>query len=103
MTDKATPDLILLKARLSGQNFKNLLKRKKITKWRIYRDCGITYNTLLNWQQGRSHPSDELALRVARYLGLIKSPDGVIANLRRQMNDIQKKIESLEVNPLERR
>jgi DNA-binding XRE family transcriptional regulator len=103
MTDTATPDLTLLKARLSGQNFKNLLKQKKVTKWRIYKDCKITYHTLCNWQSGRSHPSDELAVRVARYLGLIKSPDGVIAGLRRQMNTIQKQIKSLEVNPLERR
>lgn len=88
-------DLALIKPRLKGANLKRLLKSLSLTKWRVAKDCDITYRTLINWQTGKTTPSDELALRVARYLGLIKPQDDEIKDIRKQIESLQSKLDRL--------
>lgn len=88
-------DLYLIKKRLQGSNFKLLLIEKKTKKYRIARDCGISYRTLCNWQSGKTVPKDELALRVARYLGLIEPKEADLQEIKRDQKKIQEKIDRL--------
>ena len=75
MTKTPSISLTLIKASLTGPNLKKLLSKKKLSMWRIHKDCNISYQTLINWKNGRT-PSDELAERVGKYLGLIKPQEG---------------------------
>lgn len=95
MSNVASMDLTLLKRRLMGSNLKNLLKKKKLSKWRVAKDCGLTYRTLLNWEQEKVDPSDEYILRVAKYFGLIKLKDAEIAELKKEQKQLATKIERL--------
>lgn len=88
-------DLNLIKNQLQGSNFKKLLKTKKVKKYGIAKNCGISYRTLCNWQVGKTKPSDELALRVARYLGLIKPKEADILDIKREQEKLQEKIDRL--------
>lgn len=87
-------DLTLIKASLTGSNLKKLLLKKNISMWRIHKDCDISYQTLINWKNGRS-PSDELAERVGKYLGLIKPAEAQILELQKQQAELTKKIDRL--------
>lgn len=89
-------DLKLLKNRLTGSNFKNLITLKGLPKYRIAKDCGITYRTLLNWQKGIVEPSDDNAIIVGRYLGLIKITDAERQLLRKEINELHAKLRRLE-------
>jgi len=89
-------DLILLKSKITGDNLKNLLKQKGLSKWKTAKDCRITYRTLLNWQKGKTTPSDEIALRVAEYLGLIKPNEIKKQELQKEVKELQKKIDRLD-------
>jgi len=88
-------DLILLKSKITGDNLKDLLKQKGLSKWKTAKDCRITYRTLLNWQKGITDPSDEIALRVAEYLGLIKPDEVKKQELQKEVKELQKKIDRL--------
>ncbi|MEE9390568.1 MAG: helix-turn-helix transcriptional regulator [Candidatus Aminicenantaceae bacterium] len=88
-------DLALIKPRLMGPNFKRLLKSLSLTKWRVSKDCNITYRTLINWQAGKTTPSDELAIRVGKYLGIIGSKEQEIMEIKKQMKELQDRIERL--------
>jgi hypothetical protein len=88
-------DLVLLKQRLRGSNLKKLLLEKKVSKWRVAKDCGITYRTLLNWQKGFTEPSDENAIIVGSYLGLIKPKEKEMFNLKAEFNTLKEKLERL--------
>ena len=88
-------DLNLIKNQLQGSNFKKLLKNKKTNKYRIAKDCDVTYRTLCNWQAAKTKPSDELALIVARYLGLIKPKEAEILEIKRDQEKLQEKIDRL--------
>jgi len=88
-------DLTLIKIQLQGSNFKKLLKEKKAKKYRIAKDCGITYRTLFNWQAGKTKPSNELALRVGKYLGLIKPNEANKQDLIRRLDKIREEINRL--------
>jgi len=87
-------DLTLVKASLRGSNLKKLLSKKNITMWRVHVDCNISYQTLINWKNGLN-PSDELAERVGKYLGLIKPHEAEILKLKKQQNELTKKIDRL--------
>jgi len=88
-------DLILIKKQLTGANFKRLLKNKKITKYRLSKDTGISYQTFCYWQSGKSYPKDAYAERVGKYLGLISDKDQII-KLRKEASELQRRIENLE-------
>jgi len=88
-------DLTLIKNQLRGANFKRLLKSKKVKKYGIAKDCGITYRTLCNWQTGKTEPSDYLAMIVARYLGLIKPKEADILGIKKKQDELQKEIDRL--------
>lgn len=60
-----------LKKLFSGDSLRKILKSKNTNKWRIAKETGITYQTLCNWQSGRTQPKDEKVLFLAKYLGLI--------------------------------
>lgn len=94
MTKTHSIDLTLVKAALTGSNLKKLLLRKNVSMWRIHKDCNISYQTLINWKNGRS-PSDELAERVGKYLGLIKPVEAAVLEIKKEQAELQKKIDRL--------
>jgi len=89
-------DLAILKSALYGQNFKNLLKKKSVTIYRMSKDTGITHQTLRGWKRGAHNPSDELALRAGKYLGLVDEAKLELIELKKSMNDISSRIRRLE-------
>jgi len=94
MTKPYAVDLTLIKASLTGSNFEKLLSKKKVTMWRVHKDCKISYQTLLNWKNGKT-PSDDLAKRVAKYLGLINPTEAEILEIKKQQAELQKRIDRL--------
>ncbi len=94
MTKTQGIDLTLIKASLTGSNLTKLLLKKKISMWRIHKDCGISYQTLINWKNG-SAPSDELAERVGKYLGLINLQQAEILALQKEQAVLKRKIDRL--------
>lgn len=94
MTKPYDIDLTLIKASLTGSNFAKLLSKKKVTMWRVHKDCKITYQTLLNWKSAKT-PSDDLAKRVAKYLGLIKPEEAEILEIKKQQAELQTKLDRL--------
>lgn len=89
------PDIELIKSQLVGTNLRHLLKDRDITKWRLAKDCGITYRTIINWQAGKTKPSDELALRAAEYLGILKKKDSEIIEIKKEVEELQKRLKLL--------
>ena len=84
-----------IKKWLSGPAFTQLIAREGTNKYRIARNTGISYQTLLNWEASRNKPSDKSAELVGRYLGLISSDDQII-ELEREANEIKAKLERLK-------
>ena len=86
-------DMEILKSRLIGGNLIELLKKKKLSKWRVAKDCDLTYRTILNWVQEKTKPTDENAIKVGKYFSLI----GVDEVARqKEIDDIKEKIRRLE-------
>lgn len=96
--DISTADLKLLKRRLMGSNLKNLLASKGLSKYRTAKDCGLTYRTLLNWQKEVVKPSDDNAIIVGRYLGLIKLSDAERHELKREIKKLNDRLRRLGNN-----
>jgi len=93
--DIASADLRLLKSRLKGSNLKKLISDKGLSKYRIAKDCGLTYRTLLNWQKEVVEPSDDNAIIVGRYLGLIKISDAERFELKKEFDEFKAKLQRL--------
>ena len=91
--DKIT--LRLLKKRLTGSNLRNLRISKNLTKYGIARDCGVTYRTVLNWEQEKVEPSDENTIILARYLGLIKPSEADRHKLKKEIDELNAKLQRL--------
>ena len=89
-------DLALIKPRLMGANFKRLLNSLSLTKYRVAQDCDVTYRTLINWQVGKTTPSDELAKRVGKYLGLIKPDELEIKDIEKQIKILQSRLDRVK-------
>ena len=87
--------LIRIKKWLYGSSFTQLMKREKTNKYRIAKNSGVSYQTLLNWESGRCRPNDHSAKIVAAYLGLISSDDQ-ITELEREANEIKSKLARLK-------
>lgn len=85
-----------IKYRLTGRRFIRLLKEKDVTKYEIHKALGISYRTLSNWQSENAVPSDELAIEVAKYLGLIE-PDAVtLLELEEKQRQLAREINRLK-------
>lgn len=95
MTDQRAAELELLRNRFCGQNFKKLLAAKGITKYRISKDCGISYRSLCYWQRG-AKPNDANALLVARYLGLISPEKEELLMMKKEVAALQEKIDRIK-------
>lgn len=93
--DIDTADLKILKSRLGGSNLKKLISEKGISKYRIAKDCGITYRTLLNWEQEKVEPSDDNAIVVGRYLGLIKPTEAEKLTLKKEIDELNAKLQRI--------
>lgn len=93
--DISSIDLRLLKSRLTGSNLKKLISEKGLSKYRVAKDCGLTYRTLLNWQKEVVNPSDDNIIIVARYLGLIKLSDVEKHELKKEMDELNAKFQRL--------
>jgi len=94
MNETPSIDLTLVKASLTGPNLKKLLLKKNLSMWRIHKDCNISYQTLINWKNGRP-PCDELAERVGKHLGLIKPREAEVLALKKEQAELKKKIDRL--------
>ncbi|GAG54207.1 unnamed protein product [marine sediment metagenome] len=96
MTNEQGIDLTLIKKQLTGANLKKLLLKKNVTKYRLAKDCGINYRTIMYWQRESNEPSDELAMRVGQYLGLIPAGEVKKEELQRRLSEIEKEIGRLK-------
>ena len=91
MTNK-NHDMEILKNRLSGHQLEKLLKQKAVKKYRLAKACGVTWRTVHNWVEGK-RPSDENALVVGRYLGLVNVDE---AERKREIQELRERIQRLE-------
>ena len=89
-------DIEILRSALSGQSLTKILKLKKCKKYELHKQTGISYMTLHNWEKGRFKPSKEFAIRVGRYLGLIKPEQTEIFILKDQLKELQLKLDRIE-------
>ncbi len=92
----SSADTEILRNKLVGTNLKNLLKKKGLKKYTVAKGCGLTYQTLLNWEKGRFKPSDDAVIIVARYLGLIEMDEADKLELQKDIDEINKKFKRLE-------
>ena len=88
-------DIELIKKSLTGRSLAQILKSIDITKWRAHKDCGISYRTLWNWEREKQFPSEKLALRVGKYLGLIKPDEIKKIELKKKLEELEKEINRL--------
>jgi len=86
----------LIKKQLTGRNLTNLLKSKNITKWKVHRECGLSYRTIWNWEKNRQRPSDESAMIVGEYLGLIPADELKKEELHRRLSELEIEINRLK-------
>lgn len=97
MTKLSAPDMVLIQSALSGQNFKKLLLRKKVSKYAIARDCRVSYRTLCFWQKGsRPSPKNDTTYRVAEYLGLIKPRQAEVIKILEEIKILQTRLERMK-------
>lgn len=89
-------EMEILRLSLSGENFKNLLKEKKKTKYEISKVTGISWRTLRYWELNKSVPSDENILKVAVYLKLIKPGAPNKIQLMKEIKAKEAEIEDLK-------
>ena len=88
-------ELIFIKTCLTGQNFKKLLRQKSMTKWALSKATKISRQTFYNWIHNVTQPTDEGALAVAKYLGLIKPNRAERLALMKELHTLEEKIERL--------
>ena len=89
-------ELKLIKKQLTGANLKKLLLKKNVTKYRLAKDCGINYRTIMYWQRESNEPSDELAMRAGEYLGLIRPTEVKKIELRQKLKELETEIDRLK-------
>ncbi len=89
------PSMILLKKQLTGSNLIKLIIHKKLSKYRVAVDCGLTWRTIHNWIQGKSTPSNENALIVGQYLGLIPPSELEKQELKKEIDKLSAKVDRL--------
>lgn len=87
-------DIDLVRNKLSGPSLKVLLKSKGISKYRLAKDLKISYRTLIAWQAGTAVPSDRLAEKVGRFLGLITDKQRLL-ELEKKHDELGKEIKRM--------
>lgn len=93
---KPAPELGNLQIALQGANFKKILKSRGITKWRLAKDTGINYRTLISWQRSAVMPSEAYARRAGEYLGMVGTKNGLIMDAKKKMGELQAAIDRLK-------
>lgn len=93
-SENESQDIRLIKNKLSGNNFRFLMRAKGTNKYRIAKGTGISYRTLCKWQAG-SKPSDDSAMLVGQFLGLIKPNIQEIEKIKKQQKELSERIERL--------
>lgn len=89
-------DLKILKTKLRGPSLKKLIADSGLTKYRIAKDCCISYSTLLNWLRGDIEPSTENAITVGRYLGIVEATVAGKKKIKDEMAALVKKFEAFD-------
>jgi len=97
-------DLTFVKDHLQGIFLVRLLKKNGITKYRLHKETGISWQTLCSWHLRKAIPSDKLALIAGRRLGLIPDKNYI----RMLKTEITERIEEIkarqeEIDKLEKR
>jgi transcriptional regulator with XRE-family HTH domain len=95
MTKKATQELIFIKQCLMRKNLKILLHQKGIEIATMARETKISRQTFYNWIKGTKYPTDEAAIAVAKYLGILKPSHIELLALIKKLHALEKKIERL--------
>ena len=87
-----------LKFRLCGQNLISLIRKKKVTKYRLAKDLGVTYRTVQYWTDKKNpkKPSDENLKALAGYFGITFSKDDELRLLRSEYIAIGERLRKLE-------
>lgn len=88
-------DIFLIIPQLQGSNLTKILKSKKLSKYQVAKDCGLSWRTLRNWERGIAKPSENAAWIVANYLGLISKDKMDKQELIKKINELQKEIDKL--------
>jgi lambda repressor-like predicted transcriptional regulator len=96
MTKNVAPAALeLLKAQLTGADLRRVLAEKGISKYRLSKSTGISYQTLCTWQRAAGRPSNRSALIVGVYLGLIKPTEADLLELRQQIAELQQQLDRI--------
>lgn len=91
--DISNADIEILKNRLIGENLIELLKKNNLSKWRVAKDCDLTYRTILNWTQEKTKPTNENAITVGKYFNLIGIDE--VAR-QKEIDELKERIDRLE-------
>jgi len=91
--DIGTVELRILKNKLTGPYLTKLIAKSGVSKYRIAKDCGISPQTLINWERRNIEPSDENAIIVGRYLGLVEATEVQKSKIKEEMAVLVKKFE----------
>lgn len=94
--DIGTIELRILKNKLTGPNLKNLIAKRGVSGYRVAKDCGITYQTLINWIRRGVKPSDDNAIIVGRYLGLVAAETVKKEKIKEELDALVKKVDALD-------
>lgn len=89
------PSMVLLKKQLTGSNLIKLIIHKKLSKYRVAVDCGLSWRTIHNWIQEKSTPSDDNASIVGAYLGLIPPSEIEKQELKKEIDKLSAKVDRL--------
>lgn len=85
-----------LRNRVSGANLVNLLKKHKVSKYRLSKDLGVSYQAVMDWTKGRFRPTVSHAMRIGRYFGIIDPDKEAIETLRKKIRDLTAEIDRIE-------
>ena len=94
--DIGTVELRILKNKLTGPYLTNLIAKSGVSKYRIAKDCGITPQTLINWERRNIEPSAENAIVVGRYLGIVEATEAGKKKIKDEMAALVKKFEGYQ-------
>jgi len=92
MNSKPAKKTIASPRAFQGTNLRDCLKRAGITKYRLAKDCGISYRTIQYWEKGHSIPSKENWKKVQEYLGLTVPVDDGHADILARLQAIESKL-----------
>ena len=87
-------EIKILQARVSGEGLKELIKKSGYTKYRIAKECNVSYRSLLYWEAGRI-PSEKIALILGFYFGVISPDEKEVENLKVEMKELKAKIDRM--------